>query len=356
MDTDHTSDLPDDMQRWLADLDTDDQREIARTWHVLGDVAEHPGDRVAEAATDEQLARLLDDLRASRDAASRDAASRDAASRNSPGGEPSVDRTVRSERPAVASPRAGTWTRRRMVGAVGAVVLVLLASAVWMLVPTTTTAPRGERVAVTLPDGSLVTLNSGASLSHGPGMIGEARHVQLAGEAFFDVEPASRPFIVETFNASVEVVGTRFNVRSFETTVHPSTDVAVEEGTVRLRGPDDNPGAVVLRAGMGSRMLAGEQRPSAPEAVDLRPAMAWLSEEIAFVNQPLADILMEIERRYDVSIRLESAEYRTRRITLFRGSDASAKEIVGDVCGYFALECDFGKPTWVLRRPLPAEK
>ena len=89
-------------------------------------------------------------------------------------------------------------------------------------------APAGQRVDITLQDGTTVCLNAGARLEY-PLRFGKTRRVKLSGEAMFDVDhDAARPFVVETFACNVEVLGTKFNV---------ATDEAAREfSTALLRG------------------------------------------------------------------------------------------------------------------------
>src|SRR5215207_5132794 len=84
----------------------------------------------------------------------------------------------------------------------------------------------------TLADGSVVTLNKGAALRYPKKFTGNSRRVELEGEAFFTVMPnRDHPFIVHVDGVTVEVVGTSFNVRTYEA----GTEVIVETGTVRVR-------------------------------------------------------------------------------------------------------------------------
>lgn len=77
-------------------------------------------------------------------------------------------------------------------------------------------APAGQRVDITLQDGTTVCLNAGARLEY-PMRFGKTRRVKLSGEAMFDVDhDAARPFVVETFACDVEVLGTKFNVTADE--------------------------------------------------------------------------------------------------------------------------------------------
>ena len=66
----------------------------------------------------------------------------------------------------------------------------------------------------TLPDGSIVWLNSASTFSYAA-KFGKTRSVTLVGEAFFEVEKDSKPFNVETNHGTVEVQGTSFNVKAY---------------------------------------------------------------------------------------------------------------------------------------------
>ena len=93
-------------------------------------------------------------------------------------------------------------------------------------------APAGQRVDVTLQDGTTVCLNAGARLDY-PVRFGKTRRVKLSGEAMFDVDhDAAHPFVVETFACDVEVLGTKFNVAADETSRDFST--ALLRGKLRV--------------------------------------------------------------------------------------------------------------------------
>ena len=78
----------------------------------------------------------------------------------------------------------------------------------------TITTPYGAKTNYTLPDGSLIWLNSGSTFSY-PSKFGNKRTVTLVGEAFFKVVKGSKPFIVSTNYGDVEVKGTSFNVKAY---------------------------------------------------------------------------------------------------------------------------------------------
>jgi ferric-dicitrate binding protein FerR (iron transport regulator) len=83
----------------------------------------------------------------------------------------------------------------------------------------------------TLPDGSVVTVNKGSSISYPSVFKEKIRPVKLKGEAFFNVAPdKKKPFIISVNDVQITVVGTSFNVKS----TNGNTEVIVESGIVRV--------------------------------------------------------------------------------------------------------------------------
>jgi ferric-dicitrate binding protein FerR (iron transport regulator) len=83
----------------------------------------------------------------------------------------------------------------------------------------------------TLPDGSVVTVNKGSSISYPSKFKGDTRKLALKGEAFFNVTPnKEKPFIISVNDVLITVMGTSFNVKS----INGSTEVVVESGIVKV--------------------------------------------------------------------------------------------------------------------------
>ena len=77
--------------------------------------------------------------------------------------------------------------------------------------------PNGERISMTLTDGTTVWLNSGTTLEYPAVFARGERRVKVTGEAMFDVKSdPQHPFVVETFACDVRVLGTKFNVEANE--------------------------------------------------------------------------------------------------------------------------------------------
>ena len=212
---------------------------------------------------------------------------------------------------------------RRLVGA-GAL-LAAAAVLVSSLATVDRTARPGERIGVTLPDGSQVELNSGSSIEFRRFFLG-GRKVVLAGEGFFEVVKGESPFVVQTFDATVRVVGTRFNVRAWP--AEKGTAVAVEEGAVLLEN-----------RGRALRITRGQTRQvdSDSLAMSVADAIAWLRGDLVFKDQEVGDILDEIRRRYAIQLRLDARALDRTRLSLALRGYPDAEAVVRDLAGSLGI-------------------
>lgn len=246
-------------------------------------------------------------------------------------------RAALADAPNASDQRRRQVALRRVIphswAAAASIVLLIAVGAGFWLRPTTLTASAGERLTATLPDGSAVDLNSGARLSYGRAFGGKMRTVRLTGEAFFDVaKDAQKPFVVETFNAAVTVLGTRFNVRAWPGDLTRETTVALEEGQVRLAAANAPARAVVLEPGQMSRVV-GDDAPSAPAPVSIAQMLVWREGGFFFSDYPVGVILAEAERRFDVTIHAPAIIAR-QRLSLLLSRPESVDTVLDAVCGY----------------------
>ena len=167
----------------------------------------------------------------------------------------------------------------------------------------------GTNTRIVLPDNSVVWLNTNSSLEYPPAFGNTAREVTLKGEAFFDIEKGSKPFIVKTGNVQVHVKGTRFNVQAYKE--EDSVKTTLEEGRVELhiKGKDSfyvmNPGDQITLNTKVNDVVLRKVNPS--------NFSAWKEERLVFENTRLADIAARIENRYKVKISIApSIGYRER--------------------------------------------
>ncbi|WP_022835896.1 FecR family protein [Salisaeta longa] len=252
------------------------------------------------------------------------------------------DDSPRARMPERASRRAARPKgRTRARWAVVAAMFVCIGFAVLISRPQTTVHKTAvaEQTTVTLPDGSTVTLNAASRLSYPSGFStwfrGEnrARTVTLEGEAFFAIRHRKRPFRVHTPNATIEVLGTRFNVRARSVNAQPITRVALQSGRVKVwateEGAEDS---VLLEASGASSRVVGSSAPTQPVAIAEPGIAAWRNGGLAVYNAPLLRVLKELERRYGTTIRLKiSAKEAAEPLTLHYGQPVTLEDILRDI-------------------------
>lgn len=296
--------VPDEVARLLSEEGAEDRRALEQIWSATGRILD-------EEPTQDEYERMGRDLW------------------------PAIEREIRhSPRPAQPPQRMHAW---RWPAVAASLALLLVGAVFYLTWPVTVTAPAGERLTVTLPDGSAVELNSGASLTYAGRSFGWlSRTTSLHGEAFFEVVPHRSVFIARTFNAEVRVLGTSFNVRAWPEDRRGETVVVLGSGKLQLSTRAAASRAVVLQPGQRSRVPVAGAGPSRPEEADVSEAIAWRSGRFVFVDQPLSTILEEMERRFDVHIAVESDEILDDRLTLAYDSPTGPEAILDDIASSYS--------------------
>lgn len=272
-----------------------------------------------------------------------------------PPASPAANAQARGDRAAAPPSRSAgrrTGAAWQQAGWALATLAVLVGLSVWLGLWTQTVAvPPGARDTVSLPDGSVVELSAGSTLRYAPFWWPGPRTVTLDGEAFFDVAPDDDAFAVETFNARVVVTGTQFNVRAWRDDPAPRTTVALTEGRVHVarRAPAAAP--VTLRPGETSIVASDTTETVAATTLPMDRVLAWRSGGLAFVDQPLASALRELERRFAVHITLADSALGTRPLTYLNPQPASARAALTDICHVLGLRFHPTADGFTVRRP-----
>lgn len=163
--------------------------------------------------------------------------------------------------------------------------------------------PKGQRVSLTLEDGTAVWL-SPQSVLRIPGKFGkEQRQVELNGEGYFSVvKDVQRPFIVQTGKHQVKVLGTRFNVFAYSKSSRFETDLL--EGSVEVFNREYPEDTILLQP--GERTYAENDR--LIKAVSLFENEEYLKNGIfSFQNKPFGEILEYLALWYDVDFEVKEA-------------------------------------------------
>jgi transmembrane sensor len=174
-----------------------------------------------------------------------------------------------------------------------------------------------QRKQLTLPDGSIVTLNAHSNLKVSDNWDDtHTREVWLDGEAFFEVvkkpNTGAVKFIVHTPQLSVEVLGTAFNVKARR----GATEVVLQSGKVRLKKPNDAAFKEIEMVS-GDKVKISENVPFAikDEKIETEKITAWTNGKIIFDNTPLLEVAKSIEDHFGYNVILKDNDLSTRLYT-----------------------------------------
>jgi len=210
-----------------------------------------------------------------------------------------VDRGMVDVNRETATVRVFPWKRAL---AAASVLLVIGAAAWWIRVRSgagqTSIHAATANETVTLPDGSLVHLRKGATLSYlaSPG----DRTVELSGEAFFEPKAdAVTPFRIRTVRAVFQDIGTSFLVND-----QPASDeLTVITGKVKFSEKDNLSNSLVLTGGQKA-LLSGSSFTAITPTGDPN-VLAWKTEILDFKDQPLRDVAADIADYYQTAIAID---------------------------------------------------
>lgn len=160
------------------------------------------------------------------------------------------------------------------------------------------TVPAGQRVNLTLPDGTNVWLNSRSTLQYPALFSGNIREVKLDGEAYFDVKhDVEKPFIVNTQKYDVRVLGTKFNVDSYSNIGNFST--ALVEGSVKIIDKKNTANEIVLLPD-NKAFLENEQLKIS--TISNYDDYRWKDGLICFKDIKFSELMIEFEKCYGFRI------------------------------------------------------
>lgn len=160
-------------------------------------------------------------------------------------------------------------------------------------------APKGASFDVTLPDGTIVYLNSDSKIRYPKKFNGAQRQVSLEGEAYFEVaHQKERPFIVRTDKANITVLGTKFNVRAYRS--NDDNSISLLEGSVQLHNQFTT---TLLKPGEMASIEKDAQVIPITAIGDEDP-LAWKNGYFNFNHKPISELSEEIARWYNVQFDL----------------------------------------------------
>jgi len=183
----------------------------------------------------------------------------------------------------------------------------------------------GSKSRVQLPDGTEVWLNADSRLTYGKDFGSQTREVALSGEAFFDVQKdIDHPFIIRTGALEVRVLGTAFNIRSYQN--EKTSEATLVRGAIEVTLNSSPDRKIVMRP--SDRLVvqnAGNAKISSPakedtlywvRKVDIKEddkaslESVWKKNSLAFRNESLENVADRIEHWFNVKVDIQDEELR----------------------------------------------
>lgn len=225
--------------------------------------------------------------------------------------------------------------KSRLLSWAASFVLLLSIGTMWWFQPISHNAENEAGLQLDLPDGTRVNLAKGSTLKYQRFALRNTRNVNLDGRAFFAVaKDPNKPFLVQSFNAEIEVTGTQFDVNTKVTGSDNATYVYVREGSVAVRTKIDSEteqASVQLSANQQTTVITDSPELRVTRVGDEDKHLASSNGGLVFDNQLMSEVVVELESRFGISFRAQSADILERRITYFEKSPESLDQIVNDI-------------------------
>lgn len=191
------------------------------------------------------------------------------------------------------------------------------------------TTQEGEQVSITLPDKSVVALNSLSSIKYAPqDFCKDNREIEFEGEAHYKVaKDARHPFIIHMQGMEIKVLGTEFNVinRKKEQTA----EVALLNGSVMLTSLANGstytmkPNEIVVVNKLTGKM-------DVREVSHIEDACAWQKKQLVFRDASLGKVIRSLEKNYGVEIAVKMDTIEPFTGTLPNNNLTEALQIVSE--------------------------
>ena len=167
-----------------------------------------------------------------------------------------------------------------------------------------------EKIQFTLPHGSVVWLNEKSKVTYVSDFNNE-RHIELSGEAFFEVtHNPDKPFVIQADKSEVKVLGTSFNVRAYEN--ESQNEVYVVTGKVSLA--DNSEQNIVLSP--GEEGILDKQNGVLSRSAETNPNhIAWKSKQLIFKKTSLTEVAETLEKYFQISITVKNPDLKKCRFT-----------------------------------------
>lgn len=183
--------------------------------------------------------------------------------------------------------------------------------------------PHGQTYQIELSDGTVVTLNAESELIFPSRFETNQRHVKLKGEGFFQVaKDKNRPFIVETEQLDVRVLGTTFNVSCYNN--EPVVRTTLVEGSVRIEQAD----ITEILHPSEQYYYNKQTKRSGIGTVDTQMYTSWIQNEYLFRNATLEEVFMQLAHWYKFDIHYDNPNLKNNHFSFKVSRDMTLDQII----------------------------
>lgn len=214
--------------------------------------------------------------------------------------------------------------KKQLILAMAAVVIALAVGVAWLMTRPLVKQPlaatkglakkmtgRSEYRYMLLPDSTQVWLNAASTLEYPQQFAAGKREVYLTGEAYFDVKHADKqPFLIHTGKVTTMVLGTAFNINAYPG--RENIIVSVSRGKVRVNYNDKE--MAVLTQGQQVK-VSNTSNTVVQKKQAIAEVAPWQQGNLQYDDETIRDIVADLERNYDVTIRVQSEALASERIT-----------------------------------------
>jgi len=157
--------------------------------------------------------------------------------------------------------------------------------------------PPGQRTELFLSDGTEVWLNSGTTFSFPDHFAKQTRTVHLDGEGYFKVSNNTEwPFVINTKKYDVKVLGTEFNIKSYDK--RGVFETSLLEGSVEIFS-DENKEILRLKP---TELAYETTEGLIKTSIDDYNYFKWREGLICFEKENVASLFAKLELYYDIRI------------------------------------------------------
>jgi Fe2+-dicitrate sensor, membrane component len=177
--------------------------------------------------------------------------------------------------------------------------------------------PAGQRVELTLTDGTNVWLNAGSTFTFPNNFSSEKREVLLDGEGYFQVKKNNKkPFVVNTSSYGIRVLGTEFNVMAYDKS--SLFDVSLLSGSVEVFS-DVTHEKIQLQP---NKRVYKKNDKLETEPIEHFDHLLWKEGIISFDDEPVDSMVSQLELYFDIRIFIQNEAFKKKRYTgKFRTKD-----------------------------------